>query len=98
MAMRTKIKELREQFEQWLRRHCSRMTPERRLITVLIIGIIFTVINIYITFKAIYEIGREDARNELMQINPIEPPAIALPKELPIESENNLIPEDYDNN
>lgn len=93
-----KIKALRAQFEQWLRGCCSRMTPERRLITVLILGVILTVVNIYITFRSIYEIGCADARNELMPINSIEPPAIALPNALLPESENYLIPKNNDNN
>lgn len=95
--MREKIKELRAQFEQWLRGHCSRMTPERRLIMVLIIGALFTVTNIYITAKAIYEIGHEDARNESMQINHIAPLIIPAPNASLTESENNLIPKNNDN-
>lgn len=93
--MREKIKELRAQFEQWLRGHCSRMTPERRLITVLIIGALFTVTNIYITVKAIYEIGREDALRQMIEVKHITLPDISTPNTT--QHENNLIPENYDN-
>ena len=49
-----------------LRGLCDRLTPRQRAIAVLV--------NFYMIFRAIYDIGREDARQDIIRITPLEVP------------------------
>lgn len=91
-----KFREFREWFEEWLRGCCARMTPQRRLMTIIVIGTLFAAINLYITIRAIYEIGRQDAYHQMMEIRHIE--AVKIPKPTAPEKETDLNTHDYDNN
>lgn len=68
--MRKKLEQFREWCDYGLRRVCGRMTPARRLVIILLLLAIFGAVNLYITIRAIYGIGREDARRELMETGP----------------------------
>ena len=66
-------------FNDGLRRACGRMTPFSRLITVLVMCIIFGAINLYITVSAIYNIGKEDAIKELREIEQQKIAPVVIP-------------------
>ena len=53
-----------------LRGLCDRLTPRQRAIAV----IVMVSLNFYMIFRAIYDIGREDARQDIIRITPLEVP------------------------
>lgn len=73
-----KIKEMliriKDAADDRLRSFCGALTPEKRLAAILILGVLFAVVNFYMIFRAIYDIGREDAPREVIEITPIEVP------------------------
>ena len=52
-----------------LRGLCDRLTPRQRAIAVIVMVSLFDMI-----FRAIYDIGREDARQDIIRITPLEVP------------------------
>ena len=69
--MRKRILKIRSLAEAKLRDLCDSLTPERR--KAVVIGLC-TVVNFYMIFRAIYDIGREDARQEVIEIAPLDIP------------------------
>ena len=57
-----------------LRSFCGALTPEKRLAAILIMGGLFAIVNFYMIFRAIYDIGREEAPREIIKITPIDVP------------------------
>ena len=49
-----------------LRGLCDRLTPRQRAIVVIVMVSLFALVNFYMIFRAIYDIGREDARQDIM--------------------------------
>lgn len=78
-----KIKEtfirVKDAADDRLRSFCGALTPEKRLAAILILGALFAVVNFYMIFRAIYDIGREDAPREVIEITPIEVPDFTGP-------------------
>lgn len=78
-----KIKEtfirIRDAADDRLRSFCGALTPEKRLAAILITGALFAIVNFYMIFRAIYDIGREDAPREVIEIAPIEVPDFTGP-------------------
>ena len=70
------IKKQINRFRGWidggLRRMCSRLSPERRLITILAFCVIFGSMSIYMTVSSIYNIGKCDAEKKYMEIGHIK--------------------------
>ncbi|KAB4253861.1 TraL conjugative transposon family protein [Bacteroides uniformis] len=62
--------------EDGLRRMCGRLTPEKRVIAIVVMAVVFAVINFYMIFSAIYNIGREDAMRDVIEITPLSIPDI----------------------
>ena len=60
-----------------LRRMGGRRTPKKRVIDIVVMAVVFAVINFYMVFSAIYNIGREDAKREIIEITPLSIPDIA---------------------
>ena len=54
-----------------LRGLCDRLTPRQRAIVVIVMVSLFALVNFYMIFRAIYDIGREDARQDII---PLEVP------------------------
>ena len=48
-----------------LRGLCDRLTPRQRAIAVIVMASLFALVNFYMIFRAVYDIGREDARQPL---------------------------------
>ena len=59
-----------------LRGLCDRLSPRQRTATVLVAAALFALGNFYMIFRAIYDIGREDARREVIRIEPLDIPDI----------------------
>ena len=57
-----------------LRGLCDRLTPRQRAIAVILMASLFALVNFYMIFRAIYDIGREDARREVIRIEPLDIP------------------------
>lgn len=53
---------------------CNRLTPRQRAIAVIVMASLFALVNFYMIFRAIYDIGREDARREVIRIEPLDIP------------------------
>ena len=81
--MKKIINGIKDWLEDKIRGICSPMSPDRRVITIVVLIVVFAAANIYVTFRAIYNIGREDARRELIEITPIDVPDFELQHEEP---------------
>ena len=57
-----------------LRGLCDRLSPRQRTATVLVAAALFALGNFYMIFRAVYDIGREDARKEVIRIEPLDIP------------------------
>lgn len=57
-----------------LRDLCDRLSPQQRTATVLVAAALFALGNFYMIFRAVYDIGREDARREVIEIEPLDIP------------------------
>ncbi len=64
----------KEAIEEKLRGLCGRLSPEKRVITIIVLVVLFALVNFYMIFRAIYDIGREDARQEVIEITPLNIP------------------------
>ena len=59
-----------------LRGLCDRLSPRQRTATVLVAAALFALGNFYMIFRAVYDIGRGDARREVIRIVPLDIPDI----------------------
>lgn len=66
-----------------LRGLCAGLKSEKRLMTVVVLASLFAVGNFYMIFRAIYDIGREDARQEVIEIELLEIPDFVPADTLP---------------
>ena len=57
-----------------LRGLCDRLSPRQRTATVLVAAALFALVNFYMIFRAVYDIGREDAKREVIEIEPLDIP------------------------
>lgn len=64
----------KECIEGRLRGLCDRLTPRQRAIAVIVMVSLFALVNFYMIFRAIYDIGREDDRQDIIRITPLEVP------------------------
>ena len=55
-----------------LRRMCGELTPEKRLITILAMCVIFGIGSIYMTVSSIYNIGKRDAEQKYLELEHIK--------------------------
>ena len=53
---------------------CDRLTPRQRTIAVIVMASLFALVNFYMIFRAVYDIGREDIRQDVIRITPLEVP------------------------
>ena len=70
------MKKLINKFLDWvdygLRRLCGELTPEKRLITILAMCVIFGIGSIYMTVSSIYNIGKRDAEQKYLELEHIK--------------------------
>lgn len=65
----------RDFLDDGLRGMCGRLTPEKRVIAIVVMVVVFAGINFYMLFRAVYDIGREDTRlEEAIDITPLSVP------------------------
>lgn len=72
--MRKIFVKIRNLAEEKLRAICAGLSPEKRVMTVIVLTALFALGNFYMIFRAIYDIGREDAKREIIEITPLEIP------------------------
>lgn len=85
--MKKLIQKAKDGFEDLLRRMCGRINPDRRVIVIVALFVVFAMVNIWVTFRAIFNIGREDSRIERIEL-PVEidpGPAVDAGNEPPSE-------------
>lgn len=68
--VRKKIKAFGEWLEDHLRRLCGEITPDKRIIVILTMFLLFTGLSLYFTISSIYHFGK--GKGERMQIQHIE--------------------------
>lgn len=88
--MKKLIQKLRDGLEDWLRKLCGKITPDKRVIAIAVLMVLFAALNIWITFRAIYNIGREDARMDVIEITPIHIPDFDLDGQEPSELQQGI--------
>lgn len=59
-----------------LRGLCDRLNPRQRTVAVIVMAVLFALANFYMIFRAIYDIGREDAGRDVIEIAPLDIPEI----------------------
>ena len=74
---------IKETVAEKLRGLCAGLSPEKRMLTVIVLAVLFALGNFYLIFRAIYDIGREDVRPEIIEIPPMEIPDIIPADTLP---------------
>lgn len=79
----------RDRLEDMLRSACGRLTPDKRLIIVITFIIVGSIGSIYLTVKSIYNMGKNSAERDFMEIKHIEM------LELPDNDSNNFNYNDY---
>jgi len=70
--MKERIKELGYWLEDKLKDLCGEITPDKRLTVIIIMLLLFTILNLYFTFIAISNWGREQERKEQLKIEHIK--------------------------
>lgn len=65
---------IRDLAEGKLRGMCDSLNPEKRKAIVMGLFAVFAAVNFYMIFRAIYDIGRENARQEVIEIAPLDIP------------------------
>ena len=65
---------IRDLAEGKLRGLCAGLSPEKRVMTIVVLVVLFAVGNFYMIFRAIHDIGREDAKQEIIKIEPLNIP------------------------
>ena len=69
--MLVKIKDLAE---EKLRGICAGLSPEKRMITIVVLTVLFALGNFYMIFRAIYDYNWDDAKREVIEITPLDIP------------------------
>ena len=76
---------IKETVAEKLRDLCAGLSPEKRMLTVIVPAVLFTLGNFYLIFRAIYDIGREDVQREIIKIAPLDIPDIVPADTIPDE-------------
>lgn len=88
--MRKIISKVKDWIEDKVRGVCAPMSPGKRVVTIVVLIVVFAVVNFYITFRAIYNIGREDAHQEVIEITPLDVPDFELENKEPTELQKEM--------
>ena len=70
--MKERMKELGYWLEDKLKDLCGEITPDKRLTVIVIMLLFFTILNLYFTFTAISNWGREQERRDQLKIEHIK--------------------------
>ena len=63
---------IKETVAEKLRGLCAGLSPEKRMLTIIVPAVLFALGNFYLIFRAIYDIGREDAQRDIIEIAPLK--------------------------
>ncbi len=74
---------IRDLAEGKLRGLCAGLSPKKRVMTVVVLAGLFAIGNFYMIFRAIHDIGKEDARQEVIEIEPLDIPDFVPTDTLP---------------
>ena len=66
-----------------LRGLCAGLSPEKRMLTVIVLAVLFALGNFLSDFPRIYDIGREDVQRDIIEIAPLDIPDIVPADTLP---------------
>ena len=69
------------EIEYGLRCLCGRPSPMKRFITVLMVGGVLAVVNIWFVANSIYNMGKRDAERKFLELQHIEPVELTLSKD-----------------
>ena len=81
--MKKMFVKIKESVEEKLRKLCAGLSPEKRVPAIVMLAALFAIGNFYMIFRAIYDIGREDARQEVIEIELLEIPDFVPADTLP---------------
>ena len=76
---------IKETVAEKLRDLCAGLSPEKRMLTVIVPAVLFTLGNCYLIFRAIYDIGQEDVQRDIIEIAPLDIPDIVPADTIPDE-------------
>lgn len=76
---------IKETVAEKLRGLCAELSPEKRMLTVIVLAVLFALGNFYLIFRAIYDIGREDVQRDIIEIAPLDIPDIVPADTIPDE-------------
>ena len=76
---------IKETVAEKLRDLCAGHSPEKRMLTVIVPAVLFTLGNFYLIFRAIYDIGQEDVQRDIIEIAPLDIPDIVPADTIPDE-------------
>lgn len=71
--MKKIIDKIKDRVEDFLRSICAPMGPGTRILVIMVLVVVFAAINLYVTFRAIYNIGREDKQWEQIDLPVVSP-------------------------
>lgn len=77
--MKGLFKEIGYVLEDRLKRITGEITPDKKLCVILIVLLICTLANLYITFRAVQGLGKDRSKENTMNIGHIEQPDIIKP-------------------
>lgn len=69
--MKERLREVRYWIENKLKDLCGELTPDKRIVIILIMLLILTIGNLYFTFSTIYNWGKDSEKKEQMEIEHI---------------------------
>lgn len=72
--MKKMFVKIKESVEEKLRKLCAGLSPEKRVPAIVMLAALFAIGNFYMIFRAIHDIGREDAKQEIIKIEPLSIP------------------------
>ena len=92
---KNRIKAFGERVEDRLRRACGALSPDKRVIVILTLLLLFSALSLYFTVSSIYRFGK--GAGERMQIRHIERLELELKQQREADSVKQLKDFDYDN-
>ena len=81
--MKKMFVKIKESVEEKLRKLCAGLSPEKRVLTIVVLAVLLAIGNFYMIFRAIHDIGLEHVRREVIEIPPLEIPDIVPADTLP---------------
>ena len=63
---------IKETVAEKLRGLCAGLSPEKRMLTVIVLAVLFALGNVYLIFRAIYDIVREDVPRAIIAVAPLD--------------------------